>query len=89
MSKRNMPLKKYYNHPDEQWIMEKVKGSDSGAAYEHGDKDSRAKISWIGKKNRIQIGYYNAVLFFRWLRRRTKKYFRWLKNNIQKMYKMK
>ncbi len=59
-------------HADYDWINKKIDGH--GGAYSHNDANGRAKITYIGSKNRLQIFAYNLYLFIRYLKRRIEQH---------------
>lgn len=59
-------------HPDREWINKRT--GSHGACYTL-RRNKSSFIDYIGGKPFIYVWYLNVVLYFRWLKRRTKKWF--------------
>jgi hypothetical protein len=63
-------LDTFTQHIDNAWISSKI--GEHGGAYGFNDSYGPAKISYIGRANKIKIWWLNMRLYWRWVKRRLK-----------------
>ena len=60
--------RKYIEHVDKEWIMEKIGGH--GGSYSYDRPDGIVRIGYIGSIGKMKIRFYNFLLFIRFLKRK-------------------
>jgi len=59
---------KYKPHIDTDWINKKIGGH--GGIHSYDSPTGIAHIMYIGSKNRLQVLWYNTILFLKFIKRR-------------------
>lgn len=69
--RRSKPYTEYLHvdHVDYDWITKKIDGH--GGAYSYDSPDGKVTICSIFGKNRIQIFWYNLILYWKYLKRKV------------------
>lgn len=62
--------KDFIPHEDILWINSKIGGH--GGSYNYNSINGLATIYYIGNKNKLQVLWYNIILYFKFLKRRKK-----------------